>query len=103
MGDDGDLLVADGALGLVGDFGAVEPHAFGDEPAVVGDDAVLDVEIVLGVQGGQNHVDVFEGDAADDEGGGGVEGGQGDALAGTGGEASLRRKAFMASTVSVFQ
>lgn len=84
VGDDGDLFVADGALGLVGDFGAVEPHGPGDEAAVIGNDAVADINEVLGMQGGQDHVDIVQRDAADDKRRGGVQGRQGDTFAGAG-------------------
>jgi len=47
VADDGDLFVADGPLGLHADFSAIKPHGLGDHPAVVADDAVLDVDKVL--------------------------------------------------------
>jgi len=82
VSDDCGVLVSQGALGLVGDGGPVEPHSLCDEPSIVGQDAVLEVDEVLGVQRGEDHINILEGDAADDKGGGGVERGEGDALAG---------------------
>ena len=92
VGDDCDVLVSQGALGLVGDGGPVEPHSLCDEPSIVGQDAILEVDKVLRVQRGEDHIDIFDGNAADDKGGGGIERGEGDALAGRGFVAGLSAK-----------
>ncbi|HOU22258.1 MAG TPA: hypothetical protein PKX16_08560 [Kiritimatiellia bacterium] len=82
VGDNGDLLVFEGAAGLGAEFGAVEPHGLGDQPPVVGEDAVVNVDKVLGVQRSGDKEDVFEGDAAEDVECGGIERGQRYAFAG---------------------
>jgi len=82
VGNDGHLLVAQGALGLVGDLGAVEPHGLGDEPSVVGKDTVLHVDEVLRMERREDQIDVLQRDAADDKRRGGVQRRQRDALAG---------------------
>ena len=47
VGDDGDLFVAEGALGFGREFGAVVPHGFGHDAAVVGDDSIVHEDVVL--------------------------------------------------------
>ena len=89
VGDDRHALVFQRAAGLPGDDGAVRPHGLRDEAAVVREDAGVDVEEVLGVEGRRHQVDRVEREAADDEGGGGVESGKGDALARADGVAGL--------------
>ena len=87
--DDGDALVFERPTRLCGDLRAVEPHRFGHDSAVVGEDAGVDVEEVLRVQGRRHQEDVFQRNLPDDEQCCGVKRGERDALAGTGCETVL--------------
>ena len=48
--DHGDAFMFDGSASLFRKFGTVEPHGFGHDTPVVGDDAVVDVDEVLRMQ-----------------------------------------------------
>ena len=78
--DDGDSLVLKSAAGLLGDDRSVGPHGARYETPVVCEDACVDVDEVLRVERRRHEVDGFEGDAAYDERGGGVESGERHAL-----------------------
>ena len=80
------------AARLLGDDGGVCPHGLRDETAVVREDARVDVEKVLRVEGRGHEVDAVEGQTAHHERGGGVESGERYALAGADGVAFLVAK-----------
>ena len=82
MRDNGHAFVFQGASRLLGDDGSVRPHCPRDEPAVVCKYATVDIDEVLGMERRCHQVDGFQGQAAHNECGGGVEAGQRHALSG---------------------
>jgi len=78
---DGNLLILQRAARLGGQLRAVEPHGLGNEPPVVGQDAFIDINKVLGVQRGGYQKNVIQRNSAQDVQRRGVQGGERDTFA----------------------